>query len=188
VAPTYWTVRARSIRLSRRDFAARSGDVILLELQTRAEGRSAAPIPEAVRPKRSARSGGFRWSGIPSFTRTFSWPSATDPRGRACRERVPGPGRSDLQHGNNGHWPFLLENDSGAIMVGRESLRRVRFARRASIAMFGFSNHGSRVNSRDGRPCRDDRIRRPLRREGENLLYTASFGGTSSASRSWPVR
>ncbi len=82
--------------------------------------------------------------------------------------------------GNNGHWPFLPQNDSGAIIVGAG--RGWDF-----IDVIGSrvccSNYGSRVDvSGYGTAVCTTGYGDMYSAEGPSLYYTNSFAGTSSAS------
>ncbi len=85
--------------------------------------------------------------------------------------------------GNGGHWPFLPGNNSGAIIVGAG----------ASPAAFGgsdndrsrlwFSNYGSRIDLQGwGENVMTLGYGGFYSAEGQNLWYTSTFSGTSSAS------
>ena len=93
----------------------------------------------------------------------------------------PQPNRVQRLLGIRPHAPFLLENDSGAILVGAgTSDRRSRL---------WFSNYGRRVNVQ-GWGNNVVTTESPgsnsnpnlYNLEGDNAQYTSSFGGTSSAS------
>lgn len=72
------------------------------------------------------------------------------------------------------HAPFLLENDSGAIIVGAGSASRSRL---------NFSNYGSTVDLQGwGQGVATTGYGELYSSEGPNLYYTSGFGGTSSAS------
>jgi serine protease len=82
--------------------------------------------------------------------------------------------------GNGGHWPFLPENDSGAILVGAGGAPASCYGN-TFRARLGFSNYGQRVNVQAHGEC--------VRTTGysdifdeESCDYTAYFSGTSSAT------
>ena len=78
--------------------------------------------------------------------------------------------------GNDGHWPFLPENDSGAIIVTGGS----------STTQHGplfYSNWGSAVDLQAwGENIVTSGLGDHYSAEGGSLLYTKSFGGSSGAS------
>jgi len=82
--------------------------------------------------------------------------------------------------GNGGHWPFLPENDSGAILVGAGGAPASCYGN-TFRGRLGFSNYGQRVNVQGHGEC--------VRTIGYGDLvddaecdYTAYFSGTSSAT------
>lgn len=79
--------------------------------------------------------------------------------------------------GNDGHWPFLPQNDSGAIMVGagaRYSTPRSRLY---------FSNYGSTLDLQGmGEGVCTTGYGGLWGIDGPNFYYTSTFNGTSSAS------
>jgi len=82
--------------------------------------------------------------------------------------------------GNNGHWPFLAQNDSGAIMVGAGRGFDYIDAIGARICC---SNYGSRLDvSGYGTAVRTTGYGDLYNAEGQSLHYTNAFAGTSSAS------
>ncbi len=82
--------------------------------------------------------------------------------------------------GNFGHWPFLPENDSGAIIVGAGVAPASFDVDRSRL---GFSNYGSTVDLQGwGNAVVTAGYGSLYNAEGQNLLYTAFFSGTSSAS------
>lgn len=85
----------------------------------------------------------------------------------------------DLSTGNNGHYPFLQENWSEAIMVGAGSIGTFNPPR----SWLPFSNYGARVDLQGiGEGVVTTGGGSLYAAEGENHYYTNSFGGTSSAS------
>ena len=81
--------------------------------------------------------------------------------------------------GNGGHWPFLPENDSGAILVGAGAPPGYPVPR----ARLGFSNHGHRVDVQGwGYSVVTAGYGYLYEAEGKDQWYTARFSGTSSAS------
>lgn len=81
--------------------------------------------------------------------------------------------------GNGGHWPFLPQNDSGAIIVGAG----VAPAGGLDRSRLGFSCYGSTVDLQGwGHLVVTTGYGDRYSSEGGNLLYTSNFGGTSSAS------
>lgn len=85
-----------------------------------------------------------------------------------------------FSQGNGGHYPFLAENDSGAIIVGAGSPAT---GHDDGLAPLAFSNYGSRVNVQGwGAQVVTTGYGSLYSQEGVNLWYTAGFSGTSSAS------
>ena|GEM_PF-1184846 len=85
--------------------------------------------------------------------------------------------------GNGGHWPFLPENDSGAIVVGAGAAPALFGGSAAARSRLGFSNYGSRVNLQGwGQAVFTTGYGGAYSAMGPNFYYTNSFGGTSSAS------
>ncbi|MCH2133462.1 MAG: S8 family serine peptidase [Phycisphaerales bacterium] len=91
-----------------------------------------------------------------------------------------GNGSQDLDwpvysEGNGGHWPFLLENDSGAIMVGAGGNREWDARQRKF-----FSNYGATVDVQGwgSNVCTAGYNHFAI----DNCPYTDLFGGTSAAS------
>lgn len=83
--------------------------------------------------------------------------------------------------GNGGHWPFLPQNDSGAIIVGAGGPPTGSSA--VPRSRLSFSNWGSRLNLQGhGTAVTTTGYGGLYSAGGTNLLYTATFGGTSSAS------
>ncbi|HUU84067.1 MAG TPA: S8 family serine peptidase [Phycisphaerae bacterium] len=82
--------------------------------------------------------------------------------------------------GNGGHWPFLPANDSGAIIVGAGASPGGSDVDRSRLS---FSNYGSTVDLQGwGENVYTTGYGGAYSAEGKNLWYTATFGGTSSAS------
>ena len=81
--------------------------------------------------------------------------------------------------GNGGHWPFLPENDSGAIMVGAGAPPGFPDPR----SRLDFSNYGQTVDLQGwGYTVLTAGYGGLYGAEGKNAWYTATFSGTSSAS------
>lgn len=81
--------------------------------------------------------------------------------------------------GNGGHWPFLPQNDSGAILVGAANPPSFPNPRSRS----SFSTYGSTVDLQGwGNVVLTTGYGSLYASEGKNLHYTATFSGTSSAS------
>ena len=84
--------------------------------------------------------------------------------------------------GNSGHWPFLPENDSGAIIVGAGAAWPP-FGSDVAGSRLWFSNYGSTVDLQGwGEGVWTTGYGGAWSSEGVNLWYTSVFGGTSSAS------
>lgn len=83
--------------------------------------------------------------------------------------------------GNDGHYPFLAENDSGALIIGAG--RAPSAAADQVRSRLGFSNYGSTFDLQGwGESVVTTGYGDRYALEGRNLLYTAGFGGTSSAT------
>lgn len=82
--------------------------------------------------------------------------------------------------GNGGHWPFLPQNDSGAIIVGAGASP---FGSNVDRSRLWYSNYGSTVDLQGwGEWVTTTGYGGLYSAEGQNLWYTSSFGGTSSAT------
>ncbi len=82
--------------------------------------------------------------------------------------------------GNFGHYPFLLANDSGAILVGAGAAMGGSSTNHSRL---GFSNYGATVDiSGQGENVTTTGYGGLYSGGGNNELYTSSFSGTSSAS------
>ena len=81
--------------------------------------------------------------------------------------------------GNGGHWPFLPENDSGAILVGAGAPPNYPNPR----SRLDFSCHGQTVDLQGwGRSVLTSGYGDLHAADGVNHYFTATFSGTSSAS------
>jgi hypothetical protein len=81
--------------------------------------------------------------------------------------------------GNGGHYPFLPQNDSGAIMVGAGLSSGYGATARSA---HGYSNHGSTLDVQGwGDSVVTSGYGYLFSADGVNGWYTASFNGTSSA-------
>lgn len=82
--------------------------------------------------------------------------------------------------GNDGHWPFLPENDSGAILVGGGLTPSYLADDRVRLIS---SNYGSAVDVQSFAAfVTTTGFGQLYSVEGPNVFYTGSFSGTSSAS------
>lgn len=96
-----------------------------------------------------------------------------------------GNGAQDLDaaiysQGNDGHWPFLPEHDSGAIIVGAGAVPGGSTADRSRL---WFSNWGSRINVQGwGEKVTTTGYGDLYSVEGPNKYFTSAFNGTSSAT------
>lgn len=99
-----------------------------------------------------------------------------------------GNGQQDLDAaiystGNGGHWPFLPQNDSGAIIAGAGAVPAAYGGTDTARSRLWFSNYGSTVDLQGwGEQVVTTGYNDLYAAEGPNLWYTAAFGGTSSAS------
>ena len=95
-----------------------------------------------------------------------------------------GNGNRDLDHpmftvDNEGHYPFLEENWSEAIIVGAGAVGLSDVSR----SRMWFSNYGSRIDVQgNGEGVVTTGYGTAYSAEGENQYYSNSFGGTSGAS------
>lgn len=81
--------------------------------------------------------------------------------------------------GNGGHWPFLVANDSGAILVGAGAPPQYPTPR----SRLDFSNYGSTLDLQGyGLLVVTTGYGDLYNAEGSNHQFTATFSGTSSAS------
>ncbi len=88
-----------------------------------------------------------------------------------------------FSQGNGGHWPFLPENDSGAIIVGAGAASSGFGNTTTPRSRLSFSTYGSRVNLQGwGQGVWTTGYGGAYSAEGPTLHYTSSFSGTSSAS------
>ncbi len=152
--------------------ALQPGDVILIEQQS--WGPNSPPLFQ----------GGF----VPSEWDIFTYDATVQAVGAGIVVvATAGNGNENLDApimstGNDGHWPFLAQNDSGAIMVGAG----------AAAANFGnsdvprsrqwYSNYGSRLDVQGwGERIYTTGYGSAFNAEGVNRRYTTNFGGTSGA-------
>ncbi|MGP1309592.1 MAG: S8 family serine peptidase [Phycisphaerales bacterium] len=88
-----------------------------------------------------------------------------------------------FSQGNGGHWPFLPENDSGAIIVGAGAAPTEFGGTGTPRSRLSFSTYGSRVNLQGwGQRVWTTGYGGAYSAEGPQFEYTSSFSGTSSAS------
>ena len=80
--------------------------------------------------------------------------------------------------GNGGHWPFLPQNDSGAILVGAGAPPQYPSPR----SRMDFSNYGSTLDLQGYGYLVVTLGYGDLNNDTTNRLYTSTFSGTSSAS------
>lgn len=82
--------------------------------------------------------------------------------------------------GNNGHWPFLPQNDSGAILVGGGASPIGTSVDRSRLT---FSDYGSTIDLQGwGELVYTTGFGSIYSAEGVNQYYTNTFNGTSSAT------
>jgi hypothetical protein len=85
--------------------------------------------------------------------------------------------------GNANHWPFLPQNDSGAILVGAGWPGPLFFGADVELSRMTCSNYGSRVDVQGwGTGIYTTGYGDLYGFDGPNLYYTRLFGGTSGAS------
>jgi uncharacterized repeat protein (TIGR03803 family) len=81
---------------------------------------------------------------------------------------------------NGGHWPFLPQNNSGAIMVGAGASFQ---GSSTESSRLDFSDYGSRLDMQGwGENIFTTGYGDLYSAEGPNLYYTSGFGGTSGAT------
>jgi hypothetical protein len=84
--------------------------------------------------------------------------------------------------GNNGHYPFLQENDSGAIFVGAGAAAAGFSPSDVPRSRLWYSSFGSRMNVQGwGERIYTTGYGNAFNAEGVNRRYTSNFGGTSGA-------
>ncbi len=85
--------------------------------------------------------------------------------------------------GNGNHWPFLAQNDSGAIIVGAGAASAAAGGTTTARSRLSFSNYGQTVDLQGwGERVTTTGYGALYSAEGLNLYYTSTFSGTSSAS------
>ena len=83
--------------------------------------------------------------------------------------------------GNGGHWPFLPQNDSGALIVGAGAAYQI--GSDVDRSRLGFSTYGATVDFQGwGEQILTSGYGTFYNKEGVNLHYTSTFGGTSGAA------
>ncbi len=96
-------------------------------------------------------------------------------------------GCQDLDHflystGNGGHWPFLPENDSGAILVGAGHAPALYGGSGTARSRMSYSNWGSRLNLQGwGERIATTGYGDLFASLGPHLTFTGGFNGTSGA-------
>jgi hypothetical protein len=105
-----------------------------------------------------------------------------------CVVEAAGNGGADLdgvafRSGNNRHWPFLPQNDSGALLVGAGSAPPAAGGSGPDRSRLAFSNYGSTVDVQGwGERVCTTGYGDLYRQEGRRYYFTSSYSGTSSAS------
>jgi hypothetical protein len=85
--------------------------------------------------------------------------------------------------GNGGHWPFLPENNSGAIIVGAGAIPAAFGGTEVDRSRLDFSNYGSRLDLQGwGEYVITTGYGRFYDDDGKNYWYDSLFAGTSSAA------
>ncbi|MBC7834238.1 MAG: S8 family serine peptidase [Phycisphaerales bacterium] len=88
-----------------------------------------------------------------------------------------------FSQGNNGHWPFLPANDSGAFIIGAGAAPPSAGGSSVDRSRLSFSCYGSTVDFQGwGQRIRTLGYGSLYNLEGVDLLYEVNFGGTSGAS------
>jgi serine protease len=84
---------------------------------------------------------------------------------------------------NGGHWPFMQQNNSGAIIVGAGAAPAAFSGSTTARSRLAFSNYGSRLDLQGwGEKVTTTGGGGLYSAEGKNLWYDSTFAGTSSAS------
>jgi hypothetical protein len=90
---------------------------------------------------------------------------------------------SDYGTGNGAHWPFLVGNESGAIIVGAGAVSSTLGGTDVPRSRMWYSNYGYAVDIQgNGEAVTTTGYGDLYSIEGVNSYYTDGFGGTSSAS------
>lgn len=144
------------------------GDVILIEQQT-------------FGPRYTGTPAGTQFGLVPSEWRRDVYDATLIAVGNLITVvAAAGNGSQNLDdpiyaQGNGGHWPFLPQNDSGAIIVGAGSA--------GGLSALWFTNHGATVDLQGwGESVMTTGYGFTFSSFGPDLSYTSSFGGTSGAS------
>ena len=151
--------------------ALNPGDIILIEQQLNG-------------PNANPSNGQFGLVAVEWYKPYYDAIVAAVAAGRVVVEAA-GNGQQNLdapiyQTGNDGHYPFLLRNDSGAILVGAGQSPVSGGTPRAPS---WFTNHGATVDLQGwGDSVLTAGYGDLYSAEGVNQGYTATFAGTSSAS------
>ncbi len=99
-----------------------------------------------------------------------------------------GNGKEDLDApiystGNGGHWPFLPQNNSGAIIVGAGAVPAAFGGTDVDRSRLSFSNYGSRLDMQGwGEYVVTTGYGRLYNADGKDYWYDWLFAGTSSAA------
>ena len=148
--------------------ALSAGDVIIIEQQM------------------SGPAGGSNYVPVEWFAPTYNAIVTTVGNGIVVVEAA-GNGNQNLDGpsfstGNGGHWPFLPQNDSGAIIVGAGAAPPP-LGSTTDRSRLTFSTYGTTVDLQGwGERVWTLGYGNGYSAEGVNLWYTSSFSGTSSAS------
>jgi hypothetical protein len=85
--------------------------------------------------------------------------------------------------GNNGHYPFLPANNSGAVIVGAGAVDPIFGGSDSTRARLWYSNYGARVDVQgNGERVTSTGYGDLYAIDGPDKYFTSNFGGTSSAS------
>jgi len=147
-----------------------SGDIILIEQQT--PGPNYTGVPAGTQ---------FGLVPVEWYQPYYNSIVAAVGNGRIVVE-AGGNGSQNLDDAvyQTGHAPFMVANDSGAIIVGAGAVPGGSTTDRSRL---GFSNYGSTVDLQGwGEQVYSTGYNDAYSAEGKNRWYTATFGGTSSAS------
>lgn len=165
------------------DLTGISGTIILIEQQIAGPASCGNPCAPLGLPPCDC-SAGTAWVPVEWDLATYNAILYAVGNGKTVIEPA-GNGAQDLDDpiystGNNGHWPFLAQNDSGAVMVGAG--RGWDFIDTLGSRIC-CSNYGSRVDvSGYGTAVYTTGYGNLYSAEGPSLNYTHTFAGTSSAS------
>jgi hypothetical protein len=162
------------------------GDIILIELQIAGPAACGTPCSPLGLPPCDC-SAGTAWVPVEWDLASYNAIVAAAGAGRIVIEPA-GNGAQNLdaaiyQTGNGGHWPFLAQNDSGAIMVGAGMPPIIHGGLDLDRSRICCSNYGSRVDVQgQGWKVFSTGYGDWHAEASGQLDYTDDYAGTSSAA------